>query len=95
MSLLPDSRYAGLAIVADGGRRGLALRSIPAPADDPDAFVHVLVAGETLDVLARRYYGSETQWWRIADANSRRLAIEWAPGDELVIPSLRASRSRP
>lgn len=95
MSVAPDSRYAGLPVVEDGDRLGLALRPPSDASGDPEAFVHVLVSGETLDSLSLRYYGVEDYWWRIADANPRRFAFEWAPGEEIVIPSLRgASGSR-
>jgi nucleoid-associated protein YgaU len=98
----PQSRYDGLAVVEVDGVPSLALRR-PASADpdpahpgvrpgaDPDSLVHVIVGGETLDQIAKRYYGREDLWWRIADANPRRLPFEWRAGEELLIPPLRTA----
>lgn len=83
------SRYRGCDIVADDGARRLSFRGSP-PAADPERCVHhTLVSGETLDLLAARYYGSEALWWVLADANSGRFPDDWRPGDTLLVPPLR------
>lgn len=84
-----SSRYAGLATVVIDGQPSLALRPTPAPQPMPDSLLHVMAAGETLGALAYVYYGREDLWWRIADANPARYALDWKPGDTLVIPPLR------
>lgn len=65
------SRYRNLPesspVDARGERqRGKQLRVIPAA---EGRFVHVVREGERLDLLALKYYGDPTRWWRIADAN--------------------------
>ncbi|PCC73777.1 hypothetical protein [Nannocystis exedens] len=51
----------------------------------------MLVGEETLDQLAKQYYGREDLWWRIADANPARHPADWRAGDALVIPPLTAA----
>jgi nucleoid-associated protein YgaU len=91
MPISIHSRYYGLPHVEVDERLSLAQRP-PAPAEAyPDGLVHEVVDGDTLDLLARRYYGREDLWWRIADANPRRFPHEWVPGDKLVIPPIRVA----
>jgi hypothetical protein len=85
------SRYYGLPTVVTAGKPSLGLRPLPPIVDYPDAILHQLVAGETLDQLARTYYGREDLWWRIADANPRQDPFDWQAGDTLVIPPLRVA----
>ncbi len=89
------SRYHGLATVEEDGRRSLALRPQPPAADYPDGILHSVVAGETLDELAARYYGREDLWWRIADANPGRFPLDWKPGDVLLVPPVRVATRTP
>ena len=51
--------------------------------------------GATLDLLARRYYGREDLWWRIADANPARFPLDWKAGDRLLVPPLRIATRTP
>ncbi|WP_437796668.1 hypothetical protein [Sorangium sp. So ce693] len=91
MPLSIHSRYHGLLTVDVGGSVSLAQRP-PAPERDyPDSLIHEIVGGETLDQLAKLYYGREDLWWRIADANPRRFAHAWGPGDKLVIPPIQVA----
>jgi nucleoid-associated protein YgaU len=85
------SRYHGVPVIEVDGRRAIAQRPGRLPVTAAGSAVHVVVGGETLDLLAVRYYGSEELWWRIADANPLRLLFDLAPGDELVIPPLRVA----
>lgn len=85
------SRYHGLAVIELDGVTSLEQRPLPEQDSPPDSILHVCVGGETLDQLARTYYGREDLWWRIADANPRRFAFEWRPGETLVIPPLRVA----
>jgi hypothetical protein len=91
MPLSIHSRYQGLEAVDADGRISLEQRPQPPVVDYPDSLVHVLIAGETLDQLAKTYYGREDLWWRIADANPGRFALDWAPGDSIVIPPIRVA----
>ena len=85
------SRYYGLDVLMIKGEPSFAQRPIPAIVSYPDSILHQIVAGDTLDALAKVYYGREDLWWRIADANPRKDAFEWAVGDTVVIPPLRVA----
>ena len=95
MTISIYSRYFGLDMVAEDGRVSLAQRPLVTPKSYPDGLVHTLVAGETLDQLAVRYYGREDVWWRIADANPGRFPFDWTPGETLVIPPIRVATRTP
>ena len=89
MPLSIYSRYAQVNVEEIDGEITLAQRALdPDPPVDGDSLLHVLVGGETLDSLAKVYYGNEELWWRIADANPTRFALEWLPGETLVIPPI-------
>lgn len=85
------SRYRAIPVIEVDGRRAVAQRPDPLPSAPAGAGVHVVVGGETLDMLAVRYYGREELWWRIADANPTHFLFELAPGDRLVIPPLHVA----
>jgi nucleoid-associated protein YgaU len=89
MPVSPFSRYRRCEVVDVHGSPSLAVRRPPADVDPARCAQHVLVGGETLDQLARRYYGREELWWLIADANRRPdrvLPWDWHAGDVLLIP---------
>ena len=85
------SRYRDVAVIEVDGRRALAQRTQRLPLSVSGAAEHVVVGGETLDMLAARYYGREELWWRIADANPTRCLFDLLPGDRLLIPPLRVA----
>lgn len=89
------SRYYGLDNVAIDETLSLAQRPIPITPEFPDSLLHTVIGGETLDQLAKRYYGREDLWWRIADANVRRFPLEWQAGEQLVIPPIRIATRMP
>jgi hypothetical protein len=89
------SRYYGLSTVTVDGAASLVQRPIPPITTYPDALIHIIVGGESLDQLAYNYYGREDLWWRIADANPTRFPLDWIPGDRLVIPPLRIATRTP
>jgi nucleoid-associated protein YgaU len=91
----PFSRYYGLDLVELDGAVGLAQRAIQRALDPTGSLIHVCVGGETLDQLARQYYGREDLWWRIADANDARFPLDWGPGDTLVIPPIHTAARSP
>jgi len=76
--LEPTSRYAGLDVGTttvpdgDGGHRVvryLSRRFPPSPASLPTLAEHVVSRGDRVDLVAARYLGDPTQFWRICDAN--------------------------
>jgi LysM repeat protein len=54
--------------------------------------VHQVQAGETLDRIAARHYGSSSQWRLIADASRVANPLRLEPGTTLVIPRLEGAR---
>lgn len=61
----------------------------PTPSAAPTPLVHVVEPGDTLIDLARTFYGDESAWPRIHEANREQLVDPDAlvPGQRLVIPS--------
>jgi hypothetical protein len=91
-----QSRYAGLAIGElpavgpDGQARSLRYvrrRFVPQPGGGAQLIAHVVTQGERLDVIAARYLGDPTQFWRICDANGalRPDELVESPGRILTI----------
>ncbi len=89
------SRYYGIDLVEEDHRVSIGLRPAVPRVDYPDSIVHIVVGYETLDGLARRYYGREDLWWRIADANSGTFPLDWKAGDRLIIPPIRVATRMP
>ncbi len=89
------SRYYGLETTPFRGETGFVQRLTVKIEPPQDTIRHTLVGGETLDLLAARYYGREDLWWRIADANPNRFPLDWQPGDVLVIPPIRTATRMP
>lgn len=89
------SRYYGSDVVEVNGEPSLAQR-LTGPLPEPAGSLRHMVTGrETLDQLAKTYYGREDLWWRIADANPHVYPLDWRAGDELVIPPLRVATRTP
>lgn len=59
---------------------------LPAP-ETPAQKLHVVAAGETLNLIASRYFGSAGAWKRIADANPGVDPDRLRVGAKLVIPA--------
>ena len=86
-----SSRYRGLATVAADNRVSLAQRPPVVTPLPPDSVLHTVIGGETLDLLAWKYYGREGLWWRIADANPGLQPFTLTAGQTLAIPPLRVA----
>jgi nucleoid-associated protein YgaU len=57
------------------------------PSSDSDT-IHIVAAGERIDNIAYKYYGSSMLWWVIAERNSIDLPIaELRQGMKLIIPA--------
>lgn len=91
-------RYDGVEIAeihtpdGDGALRTVRyLRRRPAPheATLPPIAVHRVVDGDRPDLLAARYLGDPTAWWRLADGNRvlDPADLTATPGDLVVIPT--------
>lgn len=102
MPVKPDSRFAHLSVLKvlapDGAtRRVIALR-LERPEVDGDVTRYRVTQGETVDLLARRFYGDERLWWRILDANPVVYPLDIEAGDVLNVPApgpaTRVTRTR-
>ncbi|MBD2896960.1 hypothetical protein amrb99_59130 [Actinomadura sp. RB99] len=97
----PESRYAGLPILTVTAPDGTPRRVVALRLTRPRAAAtrrHRVVQGEGLDLLARRFYGSEGLWWRILDANPLLFPLDVTAGDVLDLPepgpATRVTRAR-
>lgn len=87
-------RYDGVPIatlrVGERDIRYLRRRELPDPRDVRPLAVHVVAAGDRLDLIAARYLGDPTAAWQIADANAAldpdALTGAGSEGDRLIIP---------
>ncbi len=95
MTISLYSRYYPPAVLEIDGRVSLSRRWVTQSPPYPDSIRHVVIGGETLDLLARRYYGREDFWYRIADANPGRFPMDWKAGDTVVIPPIRVATRTP
>ncbi|PID85214.1 MAG: hypothetical protein CSB13_09210 [Chloroflexi bacterium] len=95
MSVSIYSRYYNLPVSEVNSRLVLAQRRVETQKVYLDSIQHTLIGGETLDQLAKKYYGREELWWRIADANVFKHPLEWKAGDVVVIPPLRVATRTP
>jgi nucleoid-associated protein YgaU len=95
MTISRTSRYYGLETFEVDGVLTVAQRLTGAPPQFPDSLDHTVVGGETLDGLAKLYYGREDLWWWIADVNPGRFALDLVPGDVLTIPPIRVVTRTP
>lgn len=102
MPVKPSSRFADLPVLRvvapDGGVRQVVGLRFERPAASSTVARYTVRHGEELDLLARRFYGSEQLWWRILDANPVVYPLDIEPGDVLDVPdaasATRATRAR-
>ena len=87
------SRYKDVPVLIVDGCQTLAIRTLPASGSER-GWLHTFCEGESLDLLARHYYGSEALWWLIADANPTRFPEDWRPGEAIRVPPLAGTLQR-
>jgi LysM repeat protein len=60
----------------------------PKPQTAPTLRIHKVVAGETLSMIARKYYGNASEYMKIFNANKDKLKDpdKIFPGQDLIIP---------
>jgi hypothetical protein len=83
-----NSRYAKMqtyTITMPDGTQVTATR-LPLPDTTPPAGYHPRQQGERLDLLAARYLGDATLFWRLCDANNTPVADALAARDLVGIP---------
>jgi phage tail protein X len=91
----PFSRYRDLSIVVvehatRGETRSLPVRRTAAP-PAPVARRHRVAGYDTIDILARRYFGREDLYWQLLDANAGRRPDSLIPGELIDVPTLDAA----
>jgi hypothetical protein len=91
------SRYRDLDVLpvahaTRGMTRSLPVRRAPEPPPIM-ARPHRFGGFETVDLLARRYFGREELFWRLLDANGHRLPDQFAVGEVLAVPPLETATS--
>lgn len=64
-----------------------AAQSSPRLGQSGTPYFHVVVAGETIELLAQRFLGSSQAWWQIADANPGVFPGTLRAGTTVVIPT--------
>lgn len=83
-----NSRYAAqptYATTTPDGRRVTAV-AIPAPRSEVPAGQHRQHAGDRLDLLAARYLGDPTAFWRLCDLNGTAVAAALEAQPLVAIP---------
>lgn len=89
--LLDTSRYAKVDTVETTTRDGRTVTAIklrPLPAITGSAYT--VLDNDRLDLLAAKYYGDDTKFWHIADANTALKASDLTSetGGNLNLPSV-------
>ena len=84
----PKSRYAKAEtyIVQDSRGRLVTVVAPPPPPDQVLLGIHLLKQGERLDLLATKYLGCATGYWRIAEQNDVMLPEALTEAREIEIP---------
>jgi nucleoid-associated protein YgaU len=87
----PSSRYRGETPYVATGPDGAARATLPArplpPPPDGTPYLHTVIAGETVELLAYRFLGASELWWQIADANPLVFPTDLRPGTVLAVPT--------
>ncbi|QQS31854.1 MAG: LysM peptidoglycan-binding domain-containing protein [Acidobacteriota bacterium] len=64
------------------------------PESEAALTIHTVIAGETLSMLADRYYADWRRWRLIADRNQIQDPRKIEPGTQLIVPRLPLERGR-
>jgi len=88
-----NADYVGLQF-SDGSAKRFVLPNSPLTIDDleDDWVEHVVQDGDTLDLLAAQYAGSEHLWWMIAEVNELIWPLDLEAGTRLIIPVTNMAR---
>lgn len=86
------SRYTGVPVQDVTNAQGevhptIMVRPFTPPGPDTTLYRHTLVGLETIEYLAWRFYGSSSDWWRIAEANPLVFPLDLSSGMVVAIPS--------
>lgn len=91
MPVKPDSRFATQPILRavdpDGHPTDVIGLRIRRPELSEQIRHHRVTEGDSIDLLAKEYYGDEQLWWRILDANPLMHPWDLRAGDLLTIPA--------
>ncbi len=84
---MPNSRYKYSNIkLNSNGKRVYASMIYPKIKEQPTDIYITAKETDRLDLLAKKYYDDETQWWIIALANQISGTMYVEPGTQLRIP---------
>jgi len=94
MPIYKNSRYTTSEIGHDGEKEYIKMRERLRFNED-DLIYHLYREGETLGLLAKRYYRDSQLWWVIMDSNPEyKFEFEIPYGTEIAIPTLKAVRRK-
>jgi len=78
----------------DGGRYQ-TLSVFPKILSQPDDIPYITRYGDRCEALSLRFYGEQRLWWVILVANNLNdPLVDFVPGTELIIPSVRYVRDK-
>jgi hypothetical protein len=52
-----------------------------------DSYQHVVIAGESLEYLAWRYFNNSAAWWRLADQRALVFPLDLPSGVQVAVPA--------
>ena len=87
--IFKDTRYTNVTVNIDDGVTTFATRRTP-NFTTVGCPTHTVIQGETLDLIANKYYSNPRYWWVLLDANIDKVGdyFNIAPGTKLVIPRI-------
>lgn len=86
MAIFKGSRYVKTPLYSRDGEYVFKIRK-RFDFDISNSLLYEFTEGDTLDGLARRFYGDSQLWWVLLEANSKyRTEIDIEYGDIVIIP---------